>query len=97
MLALGVFAGLVLMWIGAMICGWTEDIDVWKFGMTVQSVGVLSLTLVMFLGGLVRSDFDIKVRYGLILGGVLLLIFVGFWGPPLWNGLSSIVQQLMYA
>ena len=91
-LALGFAAGLVLMWIGALIYGWSNDTDVDKFGMTVQSLGVLALTLVMFLGGFIRSDIDMKVRYGMLLGGVLLVIFVGFWGPSIAQALVSLMN-----
>jgi len=81
MLAVAFVIGLLLMWIGALIWGTANDRNVEDLGMIVKSLGVLALTGAMLLGGLVRHDMDKVVRGVLVIGAVLLLIFVGFWGP----------------
>lgn len=83
--------GLILMWIGALIYGLSNDGDAIKIGMVVQSFGVLLLTGGLLVGGFVRNDIDKHVRYGMLIAGILLLIFVGFWGSPIVSGLTSLL------
>jgi len=79
-LAIATALGLLLMMIGALVYGLSSDPDVWDFGFVMQAFGMLFLVGAMLLGALVRQDFDKHVRMALIIGAVLLLIFIGFWG-----------------
>ena len=79
MLGLAVGLGLLLMWLGALIWGFSNDNDVKDIGMAIRSFGVLALVGAMLLGGLVREDMEKWVRVMLIFSGALLLIFIGFW------------------
>ena len=78
-LAIAVALGLLLMWIGALIWGFSSDHDVQNIGIAIRSLGMLGLTGAMLLGGLVRQDMNTLVRGLLIVSGALLLIFIGFW------------------
>ena len=79
MLGLAVGLGLLLMWLGALIWGFSNDSDVRNIGMAIRSFGLLALVGAMLLGGLVREDMEKWVRVMLIFSGALLLIFIGFW------------------
>ncbi len=83
-LALGAGLGLILAWIGALIWGFSTDHDVQNIGQLFRSFGVLVLTGVLLMGGLLRQDMDKTVRWGLLLGGTLILIFIGFWSMFWW-------------
>jgi hypothetical protein len=87
MIVLVLALGLLLMWIGAVIWGFADDADVQDFGMLVKSLGMLLLTGMLLLGGLVRSDMHQWVRVMMILSATLLLIFVGFWSG-FWGAFS---------
>ena len=78
-LAIAIMLGLVLMWLGALMWGFSTDRDVRNIGMAVRSFGMLALTGALLLGGLLRNDSDKWIRWMLILSGTLLLIFIGFW------------------
>jgi hypothetical protein len=79
MLGLAVGIGLLLMWIGSLIWGFSTDRDVMNIGIALRSFGVLALVGAMLLGGLVREDMEKWVRVVLIFSGAVLLIFIGFW------------------
>jgi len=87
MLGLAVGLGLVLMWIGSLIWGFSNDSDVKNIGMAIRSFGLLALVGAMLMGGLVREDMEKWVRVMLIFSGALLLIFVGFW-TGFWSALT---------
>jgi len=87
MLGLAVGLGLLLMWVGALIWGFSNDNDVQDIGMAIKSFGMLALVGAMLLGGILRDDIEKWVRVMLILSGALLLIFVGFW-TGFWTALT---------
>jgi TM2 domain-containing membrane protein YozV len=87
LLALGIGIGLVLTWIGAVIWGLVDDADADKVGMFLRALGMLVLTGVLFLGGVLRHDMDKWIRWMLILSATLLLIFIGFW-TNFWSALG---------
>lgn len=78
LMAIGVVLAVFLLWLGAVISGW-GDHDAQDPGNFVKSLGMLILTVVLFVGGLIRSDFDKWIRAALIIGAVLLISWVGFW------------------
>jgi len=78
-MALGLVLAIFLIWLGAVISGWSDDNDIEKAGTFVMSFGMLLITIVLFVGGLVRSDMDMWVRVALIISAVLLIAWVGFW------------------
>jgi hypothetical protein len=78
-LALGIVLGLFLVWIGALIWGFSGDPDVKNIGMLFRSFGILILSGGLLLGGLLRHDMDKWIRWMLILSATLILIFIGFW------------------
>ncbi len=79
LIALGLALAIFLVWLGAVICGWATDNDIDKAGSFVSSFGMLLLTLVLLIGGLIRSDMEKWVRVAMIVGAVTLITFVGFW------------------
>jgi len=79
MLTLAFGLGLLLMWIGALVYGLSNNEDVDNIGRFIQSVGMLALTGGLLLGGFVRNDIEKHVRLGMLIAGVLLLIYIGFW------------------
>jgi len=87
MLGLAVGLGLLLMWLGALIWGFSNDPDVKDIGIAIRSFGLLALVGAMLLGGLVREDMEKWVRVMLIFSGALLLIFIGFWNG-FWSALG---------
>ena len=87
MLGLAVGLGLLLMWIGALIWGFSNDNDVKDMGMAIRSFGMLALVGAMLLGGMLRDDMEKWVRVILILSAALLLIFIGFW-TGFWSALT---------
>lgn len=87
LLALGIGLGLILTWIGALIWGFSDTSDGRDVGMLVRSFGILILTGVLFIGGVLRHDMDKWVRWMLILSATLLLIFIGFWSG-FWSALG---------
>ncbi len=86
-LGLSLVLGLFLMWLGSLIYGVSigSGGDGWKWGVGVKSVGMLLVTGVMLLAGLVRSDVERAVRAALIIAGVALIIVVGFWSSGMWS------------
>jgi hypothetical protein len=84
MLGLAVGLGLLLMWVGALIWGFSNDSDVRNIGMAIKSLGMLALVGALLLGGMVRDDIEKWVRVTMIFSGALLLIFIGFW-TGFWN------------
>jgi len=84
MLGLAVGIGLLLMWIGALIWGFSTDHDVQNMGIALRSFGVLALVGAMMLGGLVRDDIEKWVRVVLIFSASVLLIAIGFWNGFWW-------------
>ena len=87
MIGLAVGLGLLLMWIGALIWGFSSDSDVKNIGMAIRSFGMLALVGAMILGGILRDDMERWIRLAMMLGGVLLLIFIGFW-TGFWTALT---------
>ena len=79
LIALGLALAIFLVWLGAVLCGWATDNDIDKAGSFVSSFGMLLLTLVLLIGGLIRSDMEKWVRVAMIVGAVTLITFVGFW------------------
>ncbi len=78
-MVLGLVLAIFLLWLGAVISGMSDDNDIEKAGTLVASFGMLLITIVLFVGGLVRSDMDMWVRVALIISAVLLVAWVGFW------------------
>ena len=87
MIGLAVGLGLLLMWIGALIWGFSNDSDVKNIGMAIRSFGLLALAGAMLLGGILRDDIEKWVRVMLIFSAALLLIFIGFW-TGFWSALT---------
>jgi hypothetical protein len=87
MIGLAVGVGLLLMWIGALIWGFSSDSDVKNIGMAIRSFGLLALVGAMLLGGMLRDDIEKWVRVMLVLGAALLLIFIGFW-TGFWSAIT---------
>ena len=87
MIGMAVALGLVLMWVGALIWGFTTDHDVANIGMAIKSFGMLALVGALLLGGLARQDLDRWVRVIMIFSAALLLIFIGFWSG-MWSALG---------
>jgi len=79
MIGLAIGLGLLLMWIGALIWGFSSNHDVQNIGMAIRSLGLLGLVGALLLGGIVRDDIEKWVRFIMIIGGALVLIFIGFW------------------
>lgn len=79
LIALGLVLAIFLVWLGAVIAGWSNDPDFENAGNFLSSFGMLLLTIVLFVGGVVRSDMEIWVRVAMIIGAVLLISWVGFW------------------
>jgi len=84
MLGLAVGIGLLLMWIGALMWGFSTNTanpnrDVQNIGYAVRSFGLLAVAGGMLLGGMLRDDIEKWVRVVLIFSAALLLIFIGFW------------------
>ena len=79
LLAMGVILAIFLLWLGAVITGWAGDNDAQDAGRFVSSIGMMILTIVLFVGGLLRADLDRWVRVALIIGAVLLISWVGYW------------------
>lgn len=88
MIGMAVALGLVLMWVGALIWGFSTDHDVKDIGMAIKSLGMLALVGALLLGGLARQDIDRWVRVIMIFSGALLLIFIGFW-IGMWSALGA--------
>lgn len=82
-MVLGLVLAIFLLWLGAIISGMSDDNDIEKAGTLVSSFGMLLITIVLFVGGLVRSDMDMWVRVALIISAVLLIAWVGFWPQEL--------------
>jgi len=87
MIALVVGAGLLLIWLGALLWGFSDDSDVDKIGMFLRSLGMLLLVGMLLMTGLVRTDMNNWVRVILILSSTLMLIYIGFW-EGFWGGLD---------
>jgi hypothetical protein len=79
LLAIALVLAIFLVWLGAVISGWSDDNDIEKAGMFVSSLGMLILTIILFVGGLIRSDLEKWIRVAMIIGAVLLISWVGFW------------------
>lgn len=82
MLGLAVGIGLLLMWVGALIWGFSQHNntdDVMNIGTAIRSLGVLAVVGAMVLGGMLRDDLEKGTRFALILSATLILIFIGFW------------------
>lgn len=84
MLGLAVGIGLLLMWIGALIWGFSDDRDVKDIGIALRSFGVLALVGAMLLGGMLRDDMEKLVRVVMIFSAAVLLIAIGFWNLFWW-------------
>ena len=78
-LVLGIGLGLLLTWLGALFWGLSDDADVDKIGMVFRSFGILLVTAVMLLAGVLRHEMEQWIRWILILSATLILIFIGFW------------------
>lgn len=83
-LALGIGLGLVLLWIGALIWGFTDTTDGQNVGMLIRSLGVLVLTAVLLIGGVLRDDLEKSMRWALIVAGTIVLVVIGFWSMFWW-------------
>lgn len=79
LLALAVVLAVFLLWLGAVIAGWSDDNDIENAGSFVKSLGMLVLTIALLVGGLIRSDMEKWVRAAMIIGAILLISWVGFW------------------
>lgn len=87
MIALVVGAGLLLIWLGAILWGFSDDEDVEKIGMFLRSLGMLLLVGMLLMTGMVRTDMNNWVRVILILSSTLMLIYIGFW-EGFWGSLD---------
>jgi len=81
-LALGIVLGLFLVWLGAIVWGTADTGNGRDWGMGVKSFGMLVLSLVLFLGAVLRHDLERWVRVAMIAAITLLILVVGFWGMP---------------
>ena len=84
MIGLAVGVGLLLMWLGSLMWGFSTNTnnpsrDVQNIGMAVRSLGLLAVAGAMLLGGMLRDDMEKGTRFVMILSAALLLIFIGFW------------------
>lgn len=79
-LAAGVVIALFLMWLGALVWGSADTGSGRDWGMGIKSLGMLVLSLVLFLGAILRHDIEKWVRVAMIAAITWLLIVVGFWG-----------------
>lgn len=79
MMAIVLVLAIFLVWLGAVIAGWSSDNDIEKAGTFVSSFGMLLLTIALFVGGMIRADIEKWVRVAMIIGAVLLIAWVGFW------------------
>lgn len=75
----GLVLAIFLVWLGAVIGGWSNDNDIEKAGSFISSLGMLVLTVVLLVGGLIRSDMEKWVRVAMIVGSLALIAWVGFW------------------
>jgi len=80
MLVVLVVLGLLLMWLGSLLYGVSDDVDVDKVGLGVKSFGMLVVTMALLAGGILRTDMDRWVRVAMIGAAVVLVCIVGFWG-----------------
>ncbi len=80
-LALGVVGGLFLIMLGSIIWGLADERGWAEAGFVLKALGLFALLAVMYLGGILRSDMEKWVRFGLVASATVLMIFVGFWGP----------------
>lgn len=78
-IALGAVVGLFVMWIGWLVYVVADSGDGRDVGQIVNSFGLLILTAVMMLGGIIRADMEKSVRGSLVIGAVVLVIFEGLW------------------
>ena len=83
MLALASVLGLFLLWLGSFVWGLVDASDR-EWGLAIKSIGMLILTVALYLGGLLRVDMEKWVRVTLILAATLLIIFVGYWTTDVW-------------
>ncbi len=82
MLALLLWVGLSLLWLGSLIAGATDSAeDDAAYG--IKSFGMLLATWALIIGGVVRHDIEKWARVAMIIAGTLLIIVVGFWPAPL--------------
>lgn len=93
MIALWIGLGLLLMWVGALIWGFSDDGDVKDIGMAIRSLGMLALAGTLLIGALARHDFDRWVRVMMILSATLMLIFIGFW-TGFWNAFTISIPNI---
>jgi hypothetical protein len=82
-MAVAVVLAIFLLWLGAVITGWSDDSDIEDAGQFVRSIGMMILTIVLLVGGLMRTDMEKWIRVALILGAVILISYVGFWMPEI--------------
>jgi hypothetical protein len=80
MLTVLVVVGLLLMWLGSLLFGVSDDVDVDKVGLGIKSFGMLIVTVALFAGGILRTEMDRWIRVAMIAAAVVLICIVGFWG-----------------
>ena len=78
-LALGVVIGLFILWIAALVWGSADTGDGRDWGQGIKSFGMLILSIVLFLGALLRHDMEKWVRVAMLASITLLLLVIGFW------------------
>ena len=93
MMVLWIGLGLLLLWLGALVWGLSDDPDVDDFGMAIRSIGMLALAGTLKIGALARQDFDRWIRVTMILSATLMLIFIGFW-TGFWTFLSIDIPDI---
>lgn len=79
-IALGAALAIFLLWLGAVITG-LSDGDGYKAGEFFNSLGMMLLTMVLLVGGLIRADIEKWVRVAMVIGAILLIWWVGFYTP----------------
>jgi len=85
MIGLAAGLGLLLMWVGALIWGFTPtNHDVKNIGIAIRSLGMLALVGAMLLGGMLRDDMEKWVRVVMIFSAAVLLVAIGFWNGFWW-------------
>ncbi len=80
MLIIAISLGLLFVFIGGTITTFTndptepwEDRIVSRAGSTIQSLGIIGVSMMLISGGLVNTKFDKYTRFGMILGGAIIL------------------------
>lgn len=73
MTTLAVGIGILVIFIGAVVCNVAESSGFLKAGLVLYNLGGLALGGTLFLGSLVNEDIDRYIRVGMLVGGALIV------------------------